>query len=206
MRTCKTTILPALILVLAVIVQSAAAQPAPVGQQVAKEEVLVLTVPPACTFNFKVIEGKGLNSGSMSMLRGMGYGVKGVPEGTGLPVKCGDVDGSGWIDSDGNLQAFIAPAKGWLFEKSGDAAKKVNGKLHVLTKLVPFDGKSVDASYVVYAGSALGEYALRLIKEIGIGIKGSSSPVLVKLANGQRQKGTLSPSGVLAVLEETWAN
>jgi hypothetical protein len=136
----------------------------------------------------------------------MGMGVKGISEGTGLPVRCNDVDGSGWIDSAGDLQAFIAPVKGWFFERTGNIAKPVVGKLLVITKSLPFEGKNVVATYTLYAGPPLGQFAVRLFTDLGIGMKSHNSTVLARLENGQKQKGTLSATGAVTLLEEAWPN
>ncbi len=172
-------------------------------QRIVKEEVVTLT-PPACKFSFRIVEGQGLKPETRSLLRGMGYGVKGVPEGFGLPVKCDEVAGSGWIDPAGELQAFIAPAKGWLFERLGTGAKPINGKLHIITKALPFEGKDVEATYVMYAGAPISEYSTRLLNDIGIGIKSASSTVLVSLGDGQKLKGAITAAGVVTLTHDPW--
>lgn len=141
-----------------------------------------------------------------SMLRSLGYGVKGVPEGFGLPVKCDDTNGSGWIDAAGELQSFIVPVKGWFFERLGSGSKPLDGKLHIITKALPFQGKDVEGTYVMYVGAPLSQYSTRLLHDVGIGIKGSPSTVLIKLDDGRKLKGTLTGAGVVTTTEDPWQN
>lgn len=177
------------------------------AQRIVKEETIKVTSPAACEFKFTVIEAKGdLTPTTQKFLRGMGYGVKGVPGGIGLPVKCGAESGSGWIDQAGELQAFILPVSGWFIERRGNEMKAVDGSLHVITKSLKLDSTDVEARYVRFVGAPPGEYSTRLLKDIGIGIKGVSSPVLMSLTDGRKLQGTLTADGVASVTAEPWKN
>ena len=185
---------------------SAQARASADAQRILKEEVIALTPPSGCKFTFKVVEAKDLLKTTISLLRSLGYGVKGVPEGSGLPVKCDDITGSGWIDAAGELQSFIVPVKGWFFERLGSGSKPLDGKLHIITRALPFQGKDVEGTYVTYVGAPLSQYSTRLLHDIGIGIKGIPSTVLVKIGDGRKLKGTLTGVGVVTITEDPWPN
>jgi len=176
-------------------------------QRIVNEQVVSVSAPSGCDFKFTVVEAKGeLLPATRSMLRNMGYGVKGVPEGFGLPVRCGEESGSGWIDQTGELQSFILPLKGWFVERAGSEMKAVDGKLHIITKSLKLNGSDVEATYVRFAGAPLNQYSTRLLQDIGIGIKGTASSVLMKLADGRKLKGTLAAEGGATIAAETWKN
>lgn len=176
------------------------------SQRILKEEVIQLTPPPGCKLTFKVIESKELTTTSIAFLRSLGYGVKGVAEGTGLPVNCDDVTGSGWIDAAGELQSFIVAVKGWFFERLGSGSKPLDGKLHIITKSLPLQGKDVEGTYVTYVGAPLSPYSTRLFNDIGVGIRGTPSPVLVRIGDGRKLKGRLTGAGGVTVTADPWAN
>jgi hypothetical protein len=177
------------------------------AQRITKEDVVTTTAPSGCDFKFTVVEAKGeLLPATRSMLRNMGYGVKGVPEGFGLPVRCGEDSGSGWIDQTGELQSFILPLKGWFVERAASEMKAVDGKLHIITKSLKLNGSDVEATYVRFAGAPLNQYSTRLLQDIGIGIKGVASPVLMKVSDGRKLRGTLAPEGGATITAETWKN
>jgi hypothetical protein len=204
MKVCS----PVVLVIMLACGESAFAQKRASGnqQRIIKEEAID-TVSPGCEFKFTVVEAKGeLLPTTRTMLRSMGYGVKGVPEGFGLPVKCNEHNGSGWINQAGELQSFILPVKGWFSERSGDEFKPVSGKLRVITKSVDLEGKEVEATYVHFGGSPLNDYSKRLLNDIGIAIQGTASPILVTLGDGRKLKGTLTPTNLVVVTTEVWKN
>lgn len=172
-----------------------------------KDEVLRVTLPPECKYEFKVFvpkEGEAVSEGGILLLESLGTGVAGLAEGSGLKVTCGDTTGSGWIDKAGELQSFIAPEQGWLSERSTGGWKTVDGELHVITEKLPFEGGEVEGTYARFVGAPLSQHTVRLLKRIGIGIGGVASKVKVRLTDGRVRRGTLTADGVVAITSESW--
>lgn len=176
------------------------------SQATLKEEIIIVTSPPQCELKATVIRAKEreLQETTVKLLRSMGYGVAGIPEGCGLPVKCDGTTASGWIDREGEIQSVISPKDGWFVEKHGTEIKRVDGKLHVITKKVLFEKKNVEATYAIFVGGPLSEYSTRLLRDIGMGIRGTASTVLVKLDDGRELKGLLASNGILTVTADRW--
>lgn len=176
------------------------------SQPVVRDERLALTAPPQCRYVFEVFKGEVPGEYGRVLLAAEGTGVAGLPEGSGLKVSCDDTTGTGWIDSAGELRAFIAPPKGWFVEHVGGEWRPAPGELHVITKRLPLEAQVVEASYALYTGGAPGPYAQRLLSLIGIGIAGAPGSAKVTLADGREMRGTLSASGVLSITAQPWQN
>jgi len=131
--------------------------------------------------------------------------VKGVTGGSGAKVTCDQGSASGWVDDAGDLRSLINPAEFWFAQCAKDVpCRQVGGALELVTQRLLVNGTEEKVTYAVYVGQDLSEYSTRLLRMIGLGIRGVDGPVKLRFEDGLYYKGVLHASGAVTGGTERW--